>query len=128
MDKLPSGAMPPSLTPPPWPPMPPPQLPAMPPPVPGTGSTSRHTYLAPVPAGPINPSVYPRADKSVGVAYLLWLFFGVLGVHHFYLGKIGRGIGYLLTFAWLTIGLWIDLFTLPGQLRSVNAKRRAGSR
>lgn len=67
---------------------------------------------------------YPPPQKELGIAYLLWFFFGLLGVHHFYLGKIGRGIGYLLTAAWFTIGLWIDLFTLPAQVRAINAQRR----
>jgi len=59
--------------------------------------------------------------KSVGTAYLLWFFLGALGVHQFYLGKTGRGVSMLLTFGWLTVGLWIDLFTLPSQVRKVNA-------
>ena len=33
--------------------------------------------------------------KNVIVAYLLWWFLGGLGVHRFYLGKIGTGIGML---------------------------------
>ena len=59
--------------------------------------------------------------KSTTTAYLLWLFFGGLGIHQFYLGKTGRGISMLLTFGWLTLGLWVDLFTLPRQVRRVNA-------
>ena len=33
--------------------------------------------------------------KNMIVAYLLWWFLGGLGVHRFYLGKIGTGIGML---------------------------------
>ena len=66
--------------------------------------------------------------KSVGVAYVLWFFFGLLGIHHFYLGKTGRGLLWLFTGALLTVGLWIDLFTLPAQVRQVNAQRAAGIR
>ena len=69
-----------------------------------------------------------RSDKSLGLSYLLWFFLGFLGVHHFYLGKVGRGIGYLLTFGWFMIGLVVDLFTLPSQVRRVNYERRAGFR
>lgn len=58
--------------------------------------------------------------KSTGVAYLLWFFLGVFGGHHFYLGKTGRAIGYLLTAGWLGVGLVIDLFTLPAQVKQVN--------
>ncbi|MGE0171033.1 TM2 domain-containing protein [Nocardioides sp.] len=75
-----------------------------------------------------HPGAYARPDKSLGVAYVLWLFLGFFGVHHFYLGKVGRGIGYLLTFGWFMIGLLVDLFTLPSQVHRVNAERRMGLR
>jgi hypothetical protein len=65
-------------------------------------------------------------DRSLGLAYVLWFFFGLLGIHQFYLGKIGRGILYLLTGGVLGIGWLIDLFTLPSQTRRVNAERRVG--
>lgn len=63
---------------------------------------------------------YPAPAKSLGVAYVLWFFLGIFGGHQFYLRKTGRAIGYLLTLGWLTVGLWIDLFTLPSQVRAVN--------
>jgi len=66
--------------------------------------------------------------KSLGVAYVLWFFLGLLGIHHFYLGKTGRGLLWLFTGALLTVGLWIDLFTLPAQVRQVNAQRAVGIR
>ena len=65
----------------------------------------------------------PAGGKSVGVAYLLWFFLGVLGVHQFYLGKVGRGVSYIFTLGWLGIGLLIDLFTLPGQVRKANGEQ-----
>ena len=49
-------------------------------------------------------------QKSVGMAYLLWFFLGVLGAHQFYLGRTGRAVSYIFTFGWLGIGLLIDLF------------------
>jgi TM2 domain-containing membrane protein YozV len=64
--------------------------------------------------------------KSLGVAYVLWFFLGVLGVHQFYMGKIGRGILYLLTGGVFGIMVIWDLFTLPGQMRMVNAQRAVG--
>lgn len=103
----------------------------MPPPVPGTGaSQSAHAAPACVPMQTpvVHPGVYLRPDKSLGVAYVLWFFLGFLGVHHFYLGKVGRGVGYLLTCGWFFIGLLIDLFTLPPQVQRVNAERRVGLR
>ncbi len=64
--------------------------------------------------------------KNLGVAYLLWFFLGILGIHHFYLGKVGRGLLWLLTGGLLGIGLLVDLFTLPSQVRQVNAQRAMG--
>lgn len=59
--------------------------------------------------------------KSKSVAYLLWFFFGLIGVHKFYLGKVGMGILYLFTFGLFGIGWFIDLFTLGTQVDVYNA-------
>jgi len=59
--------------------------------------------------------------KSKGTAYLLWFFLGLIGVHRFYLEKIGTGILYLLTFGFFGVGWFIDLFTLGGQVDTYNA-------
>jgi TM2 domain-containing membrane protein YozV len=64
--------------------------------------------------------------KSKGVAYLLWFFFGLIGGHRFYLGKVGTGLLYFLTLGGLGIGWVIDLFTLASQVDTVNAEREAG--
>ena len=68
------------------------------------------------------------APKETGIAYALMLFslIGVCGIQHFYLGKIGRGILWLLTGGLLGVGLIIDLFTLPQQVKNVNARRAVG--
>lgn len=60
--------------------------------------------------------------KSKGTAYLLWLIsiFGWLGFHHFYLGKIGKGIIWILTGGVFGIGSLIDLFTLGGDVEQYN--------
>jgi hypothetical protein len=107
----------------------------MPPPVAGTGASSQYAHVASAhfpmhlaQRSAQNRSVYLRPDKSLGVAYLLWFFLGFLGVHHFYLGKVGRGVGYLLTFGWFMIGLLVDLFTLPSQVQRINVERKAGLR
>lgn len=68
------------------------------------------------------------APKETGIAYALMLFtlVGVCGVQHFYLGKVGRGILWLLTFGLLGIGLLIDLVTLSQQVKNINARRAVG--
>lgn len=59
--------------------------------------------------------------KSKGIAYLLWFFLGVLGVHKFYLEKFAVGIIYLLTGGLFLIGWIYDLFTLGNQVDVYNA-------
>ena len=66
--------------------------------------------------------------KQTPVAYVLWFFLGILGVHQFYLGRTSRGLLYLFTLGgFFGIGCLIDLFTLPVQVRAVNAKLSTGS-
>ena len=79
---------------------------------------------APVGYGP------PLPPRNAGTAYALMLFtlIGVAGIQHFYMGKIGRGILWLLTFGLVGIGTIIDLFTLPSQVKTINARRAAGIR
>ncbi len=64
--------------------------------------------------------------KSKGVAYLLWFFLGLLGVHKFYVGKVGMGVVYLLTAGLFGIGWFIDLFTLGNQVDIANALKGGG--
>lgn len=80
---------------------------------------------------------FESRKKSTGVTYLLWLFLGGIGVHRFYLGRTGSGIamialtvlgwtllmaaGFGLVFL-IPLGIWllVDLFTIPGMVRSHN--------
>ena len=50
--------------------------------------------------------------KSKWVAFFLCLFFGVLGIHKFYEGRVRLGIVYLLTLGLCGIGVIIDLIIL----------------
>ena len=74
---------------------------------------------------------YDVEKKSVGVAYLLFVFFGLIGVHSFYLGHKGTGWLYVIMFllAFVTFGATlivsfvmsiIDVFSIPGYVRERN--------
>lgn len=83
------------------------------------------------------PSI-DQGQKSAGVAYLLLLFLGGLGVHDFYLGRTGPGVamllmwifGFILTFVGIgylllaVVGIWafVDLFLVPGFVRAANLR------
>lgn len=56
-----------------------------------------------------------RYEPSVPVAYLLLLlgWFGVCGLHRFYLGRWVSGLIWLLTFGLFGIGQIIDVFFVP---------------
>jgi hypothetical protein len=66
---------------------------------------------------------------SIGIAYLLWAcsFFGCLGLHRFYLGKIATGILWMCTGGFFTIGTIYDLFTLPRQVQEANIRKALGT-
>ncbi|WP_284124685.1 TM2 domain-containing protein [Parerythrobacter aestuarii] len=66
--------------------------------------------------------------KSVGVAYLLWLVLGFVGVHRFYAGATKSGVAQLVLalsiIGWLVLIPWllIDLALIPGLVRDQNMK------
>jgi TM2 domain-containing membrane protein YozV len=84
---------------------------------------------------------YDASKKSTGIAYLLWFFLGMLGVHRFYLGQTGTGIAILaitlgsfilmaVAIGFVTIaisGIWVlvDLFLIPGMARKHNLELAA---
>jgi len=72
--------------------------------------------------------IVPLPAKDVGTAYLFWLlsFVLVCDIQHFYLGKIGRGVLWVLTLGLFRVGTIIDLFTLGSQTRAINARRAVG--
>lgn len=84
-----------------------------------------------------NVTVQVSIPKSLTVAYVLWVMFGMLGVHRFYLGKNSTGLVMLLLtviggftmifiigfFLIGTSAIWwlVDAFQMPGMVRSSSA-------
>ena len=52
------------------------------------------------------------SEKKILPAFLLCFFLGILGVHRFYVGKIGTGILQLVTLGGLGIWALIDCIML----------------
>ena len=61
-------------------------------------------------------------EKELWIAYILWFFGGLLGIHKFYLEKFVIGILYFFTCGFFFIGWFIDLFTLPSQVERYNLR------
>ncbi|AFY79071.1 MAG: TM2 domain-containing protein [Hydrococcus sp. C42_A2020_068] len=67
--------------------------------------------------------MYPQKPKiNVGIAYLLWAlgFFGICGIHRFYMGKTTSGIVWLLTAGLCGFGQFIDVVLIPGMVQERN--------
>ena len=65
-----------------------------------------------------------KQEVDPGVAYILWAFglMGFCGIHRFYSGKITSGLLYFLTFGFLGVGQFVDLFLIPGMTREKNMR------
>jgi TM2 domain-containing membrane protein YozV len=61
-----------------------------------------------------------RKQKSVKTAYLLAIFLGPFGAHHFYLNRWFLGVVYLCTFGILGFGWIVDLFRIPSLVEDEN--------
>lgn len=64
----------------------------------------------PTVAGAVPTSADGRSEKSFVVTLLLAIFFGVFGVHRFYVGKVGTGILHLFTLG--AFGIWTLIDTI----------------
>lgn len=68
-----------------------------------------------VPIGPYKKLLEQRehaSDKSRLVALLFAWFFGMLGIHRFYVNRVGSGILWLLTFGLFGVGALVDLILI----------------
>jgi len=71
-----------------------------------------------------SPTISNLSDKSRLVALLFAVLLGFLGVHRFYLGKIGTGILMALTIGGLGIWQLIDVILIGvGSFRDKEGKR-----
>ena len=114
----PDGEQQPPTPPPPPPPTPAPIQPPPPPPAAGTGT--------PDPSAPVPPPIprlpdgkpavdamgRPASSKSRLAAALLCWFLGIIGVHRFYVGKIGTGLLMIITLGGLGIWILIDFIMI----------------
>jgi TM2 domain-containing membrane protein YozV len=63
------------------------------------------------------------SEKSRLSALFLCLWFGIFGGHRFYVGKVGTGIVWLLTFGGFFIGYIVDLILIiTGQFYDKSGK------
>jgi TM2 domain-containing membrane protein YozV len=63
------------------------------------------------------------STKSRLAAILMCFFVGVIGVHRFYVGKIGTGIAMILTFGGLGIWVLVDLIMIAaGSFTDIDGK------
>lgn len=106
-----------------------PPPPPAPGPVPGSLPPAPAAVVPVVPVFPngkpmLDATGQPVSDKSRLAAALLCWFVGVLGVHRFYVGKIGTGVAMLLTCGGLGVWALIDLIViLLGSFRDMSGRR-----
>lgn len=70
----------------------------------------------------------PQKDPGIALVLTIVGFFFVAGLQYFYLGKILKGILFLITLGFLYVGTVISLFTIRGETRRVNRERLLGLR
>lgn len=66
---------------------------------------------------------YQAGPVNYSLAWVLLTFFGVFGLHRFYMGKWLTGLLYLLTGGVFLLGVLYDFWTLNDQISMKHAKR-----
>nr|AIE99666.1 putative membrane protein [uncultured marine group II/III euryarchaeote KM3_115_D04] len=61
---------------------------------------------------------------SVFFAYILWLFFGWLGIHRFYTGNVITGLIWMFSLGLFGIGWFVDIFLVPGLVAAANQRNQ----
>jgi hypothetical protein len=61
---------------------------------------------------------------SLIVAYILWLFLGIIGIHRFYTGNIFTGIIWMFTLGLLGIGWIFDIVKVPELVEKANIREQ----
>ena len=64
--------------------------------------------------------LYALPLKNPTTSVVLSLFLGYIGVDRFYIGDVGLGITKLLTFGWLWVGAWIDIYFCQKKAKEIN--------
>ncbi|SDC07801.1 hypothetical protein GA0111570_1198 [Raineyella antarctica] len=84
----------------------------------------------PYPTQQVGYPVGTTPPRDVGLGLLLTAvgLLGVAGLQYFYIGKIGKGVGYLLTAGWFGIGTIVSFFTISDEVLRTNEERRRGLR
>lgn len=65
-------------------------------------------------------SEFSKRQKSKGIAFALWFFFGILGAHRFYTRNTGIALGQLFTLGGFGIWSFIDVFFISKAVERVN--------
>lgn len=65
---------------------------------------------------------YRAGIKNYDLSWILLTFFGLLGIHRFYMEKWGTGLLYLLTAGLFAIGYIYDYWTLNQQIDEINRR------
>ena len=93
-------------------------------PVSNTGPANAPAYMPQAGATYVQQPIYinvqapvqysSSSPKSKVVAIILAVFFGYIGLHHFYVGKVGMGILYIFTCGLFCIGWIVDIIKIAG--------------